>query len=462
MKVIIQYSIADLRHVCAHETSGILNYWYRTSHKPPACFLRNSGSYCGSIDKKSGCYYNANRAIKINGWHRFVDEQTQKGIIIQLDYRSLYLNRIYATAIYEVCFEISLPKKVDFLYILDELSKLKVRISKSFKTIGNEYLKKDFIEREYLTTLVKAKQQITNHYASITTKKVALKDCGKNIYKDIKCLHPILFVLLGKSEYIHFQKKNIEIGSDGKEEIIILNRDDKKGLNYEGYVFVNTKWEDSYINTYSNFREAVSIKATLDEVLYQIDEGHIRPSQKSDGAQHLQGFLKNCLSHFRKEESFISDQRLKDIIYANPVVLDRNFNFENLKTQIKEVINIRPNLFKIVESYLNDIETMTAKQGNNVTINNYSTGAVSVGDNNHIITNVGLQNLNNEVDKLLRQLHDNNDDRLEEIKADIDAMKIALQNKDGKKAQARYEKIKTYGGLILDFAKTIATYLPLI
>lgn len=459
MKVIIQYSIADLRHVCAHESSGILNYWYRTSHKPPSCFLRNSGSYCGNIEKKSGCYYNANRAIKINGWNRFVDEHARQGVIIHLDHRYLYLNRVYATAIYEICFDISLPEKIDFIYILDELSKLKVRISKSFENFGNEYLKKDFRKREYLTTLVKAKQQITNHYASITTKKEALMECGKDVYKNIKCLHPIFFVLLGKNEYIHFHKKNIEIGLDGKEEIIILNRDDKKGLNYEGYVFVNTKWEDSYINTYSNFSEAISIKATLDEVLYQIDEGYICPPQKSNVAQHLQGFLKNCLSHFRKEESFISDQRLKDIIYANPVVLDRDFNFENLKTQIKEVINIRPNLFKMVESYLNDIETMATKEGNNIIINNYS-GTVSVGDSNHIITNNGLQRFNNEVDKLLRELHENDDSRLEEIKADIDALKVALQNKDEKKAKMRYEKIKTYGGLLLDFAKTIASYLP--
>lgn len=462
MKVIIQYSIADLRHVCAHETSGILNYWYRTSPKPPFCFLRNSGSYCGGINNKSGCYYNANRAIKINGWHRFVDEQAQKGVVIQLDHRFLYLNSVYATAIYEICFDISLPEKIDFLYILDELSKLKVRISKSFEKIGNDYLKKDFREREYLTTLVRAKQQITNHYASITTKKAALIDCGKNIYKNIKCLHPRYFVLLEKSEYIHSQNKNIEIGSDGKEEIIILNRDDKKGLSYKGFVFVNTKWEDSYFNTYSNFSEAISIKATLDEVLYQIDEGHIRPSQKSDAAQQLQGFLKNCVSHFRKEESFITDERLKEVLYRNPGVLNRNFNFENLKTQIKEVINIRPNLFKIVESYLNGIEAMATKQENNIIINNNSTGTVSVGNNNHVITNIALQNFNDEVDKLLGQLQSNNDNRIEEIKADISALKIALQNKDSKKTQERYEKIKTYGGLVLDFAKTIATYLPLI
>lgn len=462
MKVIIQYSIADLRHVCAHDTSGILNYWYRTSHKPPLCFLRNSGSYCGRINKTSGCYYNANRAIKINGWYRFVDKQARKGIIIKLDYRLLYLNRIYATALYEVCFDISLPEKVDFLYILDELSKLKVRISKSFEKIDNDYLKKDFTEREYLTTLIKAKQQITNHYASVTTQKSALMDCGKNIYKNIKCLHPKFFILLSESEYIYFQKKNLRIGLGGKEEIIVLNMNDKKGINYDGYVFVNMNWKVSHINTYSSFSEAVSIKATLDEVLYQIDEGNIRPSQMSDEAQHLQGFLKNCLSHFRKEEGFISDQRLRDIIYTNPVLLERSFNFENLKTQIREVMNIRPNLLKIVESYLNDMENMTTKVGNNITINNYSTGTVSVGDNSHIVTNVGLQNLNNEVDKLLRQLHDNSDDRLEEIKAEIDDLKVALQNKDEKKAQARLEKIKGYGGLVLDFAKTIATYLPLI
>ncbi len=184
--------------------------------------------------------------------------------------------------------------------------------------------------------------------------------------------------------------------------------------------------------------------------------------KKSDVAQHLQGFLKNCLSHFRKEESFISDQRLRDLIYLNPVVLERNFNFENLKTQIKEVINIRPNLFKIVETYLNDIEAMSTKQGNNITINNNSTGTVLVGDNNHSITNIGLQNFNDEVDKLLSQLHKDDDDRLDDIKADINALKSALQSKDEKKAQARYEKIKTYGGLVLDFAKTIATYISLI
>ncbi|WP_205125360.1 hypothetical protein, partial [Bacteroides salyersiae] len=172
-------------------------------------------------------------------------------------------------------------------------------------------------------------------------------------------------------------------------------------------------------------------------------------------------FLRNCLNYFRNEKRFISNPQLKDIIYANPV-LDRNLNFEKLKIQIKEVINIRPYLFRLVESYLNDIEVMSKKQGNTITINNYSTGAVSVGDNNHIVTNVGLQNLDNETDKLIKQLQDNNDVRLEEIKADIDAMKAALLNKDEKKAQARYEKIKTYGGLILDFAKTIASYLPLI
>lgn len=459
MKIIVQYSIADCRHV--QNTNGILTYWYRTSHKPPSCFLRNSGCYYASMRNTSGCYYNANRAIKINGWHRFVDEQAKKGIIIQLDHRLLYLNRTYATAIYEICFDVSLLENTDILYILDELSKLKVRISKSFETIGNEYLKKDFKEREYLTTLVKAKRQLTNHYASITTKKAVLLDCGKDIYKKIKCFAPQFFILLGKSEYMHFQKKNIEVGLDGKEEIIILNRNDKKGINYEGYVFINTKWESSYINTYSNFSEAISIKTTLDEVLCQIDEGLIRPSQKSDEAERLQGFLKNCLSHFRKEEKFISDSRLKDIIYAN-MVLDRKFNFENLKTQIKEVINIRPNIFKLVESYLNHIEVMSTKKGNTITINNYSTGAVSVGNNNHIVTNVGLQNFDSEASKLLKQLQENHDDRLEEIKADIDAMKVALQSKDEKKSQALFEKIKGYGGLVLDFAKTIATYLPLI
>lgn len=460
MKVIIQYSIADCRHVL--NTAGVLTYWYRTSHKPPACFLRNSGCYCGSKHNISGCYYNANNAIKINQWHRFVDQQANKGIAIQLDYRLIYLNRTYATAMYEICFDISLPEKVDFLYILDELSKLKVRISKSFEGVGNEYLKKDFKEQEYLTTLVKAKRQLTNHYASITTKKAALIDCGENIYKNIKCFAPQYFILLGQSEYIYFHKENIKIGSDGKEEIVILNRDDKKGLNYQGYIFVNTKWEGSYINTYSNFSEALSIKATLDEVLYQIEEGYICPCERSDDADLLQGFLRNCLHHFRKEESFISDSQLKAILYANPLVLDQNFNFENLKNQIRKVINIRPNLFKLVESYLNDIETMATKQGNTVTVNNYATGTVSVGDNNCIITINELQNINSEVDKLLKQLQDNNDNRLEEIKADIEAMKTALQNKDEKKAKAYYEKIKTYGGLILDFAKTIATYLPFL
>ena len=458
MKVVIQYSIADTRYV-QNETSGILTYWFRPNHKPTSCFLRNTGWHCGSMRNTSGCYYNANRAIKINGWHRFVDEQARKGIIIRLDHRLLYLNRTYATAIYEISFDVSLPDKADFLYILDELSTLEVRISKSFEAIGNEYLKKDFSEREYLITLGRAKQQITNHYASITTKKADLLNCGGNIYKKIKCFAPKFYILLGKSEYMHFGKK--DFGSDGKEEIVILNRDDRRGLKYEGYVFVNTKWENSDINTYLNFSEAISIKATLDEVLCQIDEGYIRPPQRSDEAEGLQIFLRNCLRHFRKEESFIADSRLKEIIFANPV-LDRDFNFENLKAQIKEVINIRPNLFKLVESYLNDNETMTAKQGNNITINNYSTGSVSIGDNNHIVTNIGLQKIESEADKLLKQLQDSNDTRLEEIKADIDAMKAALSNKDRKNAQARYEKIKTYGGLILDFAKTIATYLTFV
>ncbi|WP_192910047.1 hypothetical protein, partial [Bacteroides salyersiae] len=349
----------------------------------------------------------------------------------------------------------------DILYILDELSKLKIRVSKSFEEIGNDYLTKDYTERDYLTTLVKAKRQITNHYASITTKKATLLDCGEDIYKKIKCFAPQFFILLDKSEYMHFQQRNIEVGVDGKEEIIMLNRNDKKGLNYEGYIFINTKWKKSGINAYSNFSEALSIKATLDEVLCQIDEGIISPPQRSYEAERLQGFLRNCLNYFRNEKRFISNPQLKDIIYANPV-LDRNLNFEKLKIQIKEVINIRPYLFRLVESYLNDIEVMSKKQGNTITINNYSTGAVSVGDNNHIVTNVGLQNLDNETDKLIKQLQDNNDVRLEEIKADIDAMKAALLNKDEKKAQARYEKIKTYGGLILDFAKTIASYLPLI
>lgn len=460
MKIVIQYSIADCRHV-QNETNGILTYWYRTSHKPPSCFLRNSGCYYGSMRNTSGCYYNANRAVKINGWDRFVDEQAKKGIIIQLDHRLLYLNRTYATAIYEICFDVSLLEKTDILYILDELSRLKVRISKSFEKIGNKYLKKDFKEREYLTTLVKAKRQLTNHYASITTKKATLLEYGGDIYKKIKCFTPQFFILLGKSEYMHFQKRDIEVGLNGKEEIVILNRNDKKGISYEGYIFINTKWETSDINTYSNFSEAISIKTTLDEVLCQIDEGLIRPSQKSYEAERLQSFLRNCLNHFKKEERLISDPQLKDIIYADPMVLDRNFNFENLKTQIKEVINIRPNILKLVESYLNDIEVMTKKQGNTITINNYSTGAVSIGDNNHIVTNVGLQNLDSEANKLLKQLQDNHDDRLEEIKADIDAMKDALQSKNEKKAQARFEKIKGYGGLVLDFARTIASYLPL-
>lgn len=460
MKIIIQYSIADCRHVQT-ETNGMLTYWYRTSHKPTLCFLRNSGCYNGIMHSTSGCYYSANRAIKINGWHRFVKEQAKKGIFFQLDHRLLYLNRTYATTIYEICFDVSLLKESDILYILDELSKLKIRISKSFEEIGNDYLTKDYTERDYLTTLVKAKRQITNHYASITTKKATLLDCGEDIYKKIKCFAPQFFILLDKSEYMHFQQRNIEAGVDGKEEIIMLNRNDKKGLNYEGYIFINTKWKKSGINAYSNFSEALSIKATLDEVLCQIDEGIISPSQRSYEAERLQGFLRNCLNYFRNEKRFISNPQLKDIIYANPV-LDRNLNFENLKNQIKEVINIRPYLFRLVESYLNDIEVMAKKQGNTITINNYSTGAVSVGDNNHIVTNVGLQNLDNETDKLIKQLQDNNDVRLEEIKADIDAMKAALLNKDEKKAQARYEKIKTYGGLILDFAKTIASYLPLI
>lgn len=81
---------------------------------------------------------------------------------------------------------------------------------------------------------------------------------------------------------------------------------------------------------------------------------------------------------------------------------------------------------------------MSTKKGNTITINNYSTGAVSVGNNNHIVTNVGLQNLDSEVSKLLKQLQENHDDRLEEIKADIDAMKAALQSKDEKKSQALF------------------------
>ncbi|MCD7941744.1 MAG: hypothetical protein LUH50_17800 [Bacteroides intestinalis] len=120
MKIIIQYSIADCRHV-QNETNGILTYCYRTSHKPASCFLRNSGCYNGTMRSTSGCYYNANRAIKINGWHRFVNEQAKKGIFFQLDHRFLYLNRTYATAIYEICFDVSLLEKTEILYILDEL-----------------------------------------------------------------------------------------------------------------------------------------------------------------------------------------------------------------------------------------------------------------------------------------------------------------------------------------------------
>ncbi|MCD7941745.1 MAG: hypothetical protein LUH50_17805 [Bacteroides intestinalis] len=234
---------------------------------------------------------------------------------------------------------------------------------------------------------------------------------------------------------MHFQKKNIEVGINDEEKIIILNRDDNKALSHEGYAFINTQWEKSDINTYSNFSEALSIKTTLDEVLFQIDEGNIRPLQRSDEAERLQGFLRNCLNYFRNEKRFISDPRLKDIVYANRMVIDRNFNFENFKNQIKEVINIRPYLLKLAESYLNDIEVMTKKQENTIVINNYSTGAVSVGDNNHIVTNIGLQSIDKEANKLMKQLQDNNDIRLEEIKADIDAMKAALLNKDEKRCR---------------------------
>lgn len=79
---------------------------------------------------------------------------------------------------------------------------------------------------------------------------------------------------------------------------------------------------------------------------------------------------------------------------------------------------------------------MTTKEGNTITIINYSTGAVSVSNNNHIVTNVDLQNLDNEVNKLLKQLQENHDDRLEAIKADIEAMKAAIKSKDEKKNTA--------------------------
>ena len=456
MRVIVQYSIADCRHV--QNTSGVLTNWYRIDQRLKQPFLRNSGRYDCRNGHVPGCYYNASRAIKINKWFSFVNEQAKKDINIQLAYRQISLNSVYATAIYEICFDISLSKQMDILYILDELSKLEIRIPKSFKMIGNDYLKKDFSDREYLTTLVKAKKQITNHYVSITTKKNTLLDCGADIYKNIKCFAPQFFVLIDKSEYIHFHKANSKVGSDGKEEIIILNRDDKKGINYQGYIFVNTDWISSDLNTYSCFNEALSIKLTLDEVLYQIIEGHICPSQKTDESDLLQRFLSNCINHFEKEVSFISEPKLKAMIYANPLVLNKDFNFENLKRQIKEVINIRPNYFKFVESYLKKNETMAEKQGNNITINNYS-GTVSVGDNNNISIENNLRDFDSEVDKLLKRLQDDNDSRIDEVKADIEAMKVAFQNKDKKKAQERLEKIKTYGGLILDFAKIVAPSL---
>ena len=76
---------------------------------------------------------------------------------------------------------------------------------------------------------------------------------------------------------------------------------------------------------------------------------------------------------------------------------------------------------------------MTTKEGNTITIINYSTGAVSVGNNNHIVTNVDLQNLDNEVNKLLKQLQENHDDRVTRPTVDIEAMKAAIKSKDEKK-----------------------------
>lgn len=466
MKVIIQYSIADLRHV-QNNKAGVLTNWYRANPRYSSCFLRNSGYYYGSVFSNSGCYYHANKAIKINGWYRFVKEQAVRGVHPSLDERTLYLNRQYATAIYEICFTVFLPPKIDILYMLDQFFKLPVRVSKSFREQGNNYLAKDFKEKEYLTLLGKAEKQITNHYISATTKKEVLEEQGNSIYKYVKCFSPRFLVLLGKDEYINFRSQEIKAVPRNKEHIILIDRNDKKGIKYQGHIFVNTNWEKTLKNTYSNFIEALSVKDTLDEVLHRISTADINPLPRSEEADALQGFLKNCIDHFKKEENFITDTRLREILYVNPKVLNRSFNFDYLKTQVKEVINIRPNLFRIIDSYLNENKTMTVNiEQVNV---NHTKGAVVVGEvNDAVIGNVNggvmmpesIRRFEHEAENLLKELQENKDARLEEIKKEVEGMKTAVRSNDKNKAKERLEKLKTYGGLVLDFAKTVASFIP--
>lgn len=460
MIIQIIYPIADCRHLY-NDASGMLLNWYNAGNRPRNCFLRNTGTYYSGYFGYSngGCYYNAHRAIKINGWLRFKNEQKEKrGIIININKRFLYLNGRYATAAYLIDFEISIiGLNLHLLSLIDELFKLTIRVSKSFESQGNQtkykVYAKDFVPNEYITTLGNANRQLINHYISVTTKKDLLISKEPDIYRRVKCVAPYFFVFLNREEELFKTIGDLELGLKSKESATLLK---SMEFGYQGYVLAYSNRVD--IKNYSAFLEAIALKKTLDLVLDEINAGHLLPSPRSLDSDKLQGFLKNAIDHFRKEENYVSDSQLHDMIYADHIVADLK---KTLK-RIKEEINIRPNIFKHVETYLNDIDSMEKKHAT-VIHNNQGITIVdsSIGGDVHL-KNISalkeeqdLKEVFRAISGFLMELKESEDKKTLELKTELEEMKIALNEGRRDKVSERYEKIKTYGDLALHFISAV-------
>lgn len=441
MYLSIRYTLTDLRHFTDGE-HGTLDALYDLACHKGNGFMRSAGRL--RLPEGTGKFYDAARTLKLNGWLTCVNRLKEHRFGVELSSRLLYIDGKYATAVYETGFRVSLhdPCK-DIGPLIRELLSQEVRISKAFVGSGNSRrvrgnavpLPKDFSGRELLTTLGEAGDALVRHYHSATT-KAGRDDTDALFYPHIRCERPC--VLLVKDE------RETGIVCDGiplpdeKFEAVKRHVKDREGRWYPMYALCNPEQEEAGWRLREEFAKALSLRLTLDRVMDEIGKGRLLPAPRSRESDRLQEFLVKGLKRFSADDASLRPA-LRETAQAAGSDFYTDFDEGILRNNAEQVIRMRPDTFRRVAAYLNRTRPYRPAPG----------------------FGRQLKDLVAAIEGLREQLQTNRQEEGEEIKELLKELREAVEARNREAADTVLDKLKRYGGPVLDVVGTAAAVVSL-
>lgn len=357
MLITIQYTIADIRQFIDDKNNifNILSSDSKTKDKAPNIenfkFVRSTGKLkeTSSINRffNDNDFY-AKKVFKINKWLSFAKNKKSQGIEIDIHYRNFYYNRTLVTGIYEICFCVTSENKLDIEKLVSELLSLEIRISKVFKDVNYpDKLKSDFSEKDFLTTLGRAKSYLVIHYQRISSKLKA--NANDKLSENIYCSNPIIFIKHKDDDNVQYSKKRI-IDRLYTDKIVQYEVRDKFGADYKAWsiVYNENNFKDEF--TLTSFLEILSIRFSINKVLENINNETICPKRGSM-SDNLQMFLIESFKYLDR----VKEEMSKSLIATSIINNINTFNqscWEQLETKLKDEIIVRPNVYRKVVEHL--------------------------------------------------------------------------------------------------------------